>query len=79
VYYAAKRHEAEEICGDIDIFALVQATKRQNLGTSITFDTILRRMGDGQLFITGFANATPFTATICTAVHDAVAIGLEGP
>jgi hypothetical protein len=43
VYYAAKRHEAEEICGDIDIFALVQATKRQNLGTSITFDTILRK------------------------------------
>ena len=45
VYYAANRlkaHEAEEICGDIDIFALVQATKRQNLGTSITFDTILR-------------------------------------
>jgi hypothetical protein len=36
-------------------------------------------MGDGQLFITGFANATSFTATICTAVHDAVAIGLEGP
>jgi hypothetical protein len=42
VYYAAKRHEAKEICSDIDIFALVQATKRQNLGTSITFDTILR-------------------------------------
>jgi len=42
VYYAAKRHKAKKICGDIDIFALVQATKRQNLGTSITFDTILR-------------------------------------
>ena len=45
MHYAAKRqnaYEAEKICSDIYIFALVQATKRHNLGTSITFDPNLR-------------------------------------
>jgi hypothetical protein len=34
---------------------------------------------DGQFFITSFANATPFAATLYVPIHNSVTINLEGP
>jgi hypothetical protein len=37
------------------------------------------QMGNSQLFMIDFANATPFTATKCAPVYNSITISLEGP